>query len=74
MANASWIYFPVSLHVPGTFAVVFIEFPVLSTAWGTGFRDDIFQLISKWLESVGLLSRTSESTAPPPFCQSFAQK
>ena len=49
------------------FVDVSATFPVHSSAWGTGFRGDIFQLISKWLESVGWLSRTSGSTAPPHF-------
>ena len=42
-------------------------FPVLISVWRAGFRGDLFQLISKWLESVGWLSRTSGSTAPPHF-------
>ena len=58
----------------GMFADVFATFPAHSSAWGTGFRGDIFQLISKWLESVGWLSRTSGSTAPPPFLPKFYQK
>ena len=63
MAETSWRHSPVSLHVPGMFADVSATFPVHSFAWGTGLRGDI----SKWLESVGWLSRTSGSTAPPPF-------
>ena len=48
-------------------------FPVLISVWRAGFRGDLFQLISKWLESVGWLARTSGSTAPPLFCQSFTK-
>ena len=49
-------------------------FPVLISVWRAGFRGDLCQLISKWLESVGWLSRTSGSSAPTPFFAKVSPK
>ena len=74
MIETSWRHFSVSLQVSRIFVDISTTFRVHSSAWGTGFRGDIFQLISKGLELVGWLSRTSGSTAPPPFLPKFYQK
>ena len=77
MTKTSWRHFLVSLHVPSTFADVSDVFPVLSSSWGTGFRGDIFQLISKWLK----VARTDWldlqdiwEYCPTPILPKFCQK
>ena len=66
-----------SLHVPDTFADVSDIFPVLSSSWGTGFRGDIFQLISKSLEVAGtnwLDLQDIWEYCPTPILPKFCQK
>ena len=77
MAETSWRHSPQSLHVPGMFADVSIVFPVLSSSWGTGFRGDIFQLISKWLEVAGtdwLALQDIWEYCPTPILPKFCQR